>query len=341
MERIRLGERIWLFGSFLRLYLFGWSLAMLVLGILSVANGLNWRAIAAISMVVPFQIVFAVVNDLATIEMDRRDPRKSGRPLVSGFVSPAAAKALVVAVVAVAFPVDAILLGFDPARSATLAIAFVTTAAYNIAGKRTHVPPLMDFLLGVGSAALVHYGALAVASTATATTFLVEVAVVIYITLDNGVHFSVRDIRSDLEYGAITTPIVFGVRPRENAPPYLPLGFWIYALCLQVLLTAVTLGPVLLWVSRDQIAWSAAIVALFFAVGCYVFIYPAIDAALSDSARYACAYLQSLCAFGSIAALGGAKHGGLPALGVFAILVVPLGAKSAIRTVRLSLRFPT
>lgn len=339
MRNTPFSERIWLFGSFLRLPLFGWTLAMPVLGVLSVASGASYRVIVPFLMTIPFHIVFAVVNDLASIEMDRTDARKAARPLVSGAVNPTAAKVLVIASIAAAFPVDTVLLGFNLMRSVTLAISFLATAAYNVAGKRTPFPAVMDALLGVGSAAFMHYTVLAIAGTPSATTWLVEAAIVIYITLDNGFHFSVRDIESDFEYGAYTTAIAFGARPRDGAP-YLPRRFWVYGWCLQILLTIVTLVPVLIGVSQRQVGWSAATVAIAFAVGSYVFIYPSIDPARSSSARYVNAGLQSLCAFGSIAALAGAKHGGLSALGVVALVVVPLGAKRAIRALRLVVHAP-
>lgn len=339
MKGTRLSEGIWLFASFLRLPLYGWTLAMPLLGVLSINHSVNEHVIVPLLMTVPFQIVFAVVNDLATIEMDRTDPRKAGRPLVSGAVKPTAARALVVVAVVAAFPIDAILLGFSLLRSVTLAVAFLATAAYNVAGKRTRFPPLMDAALGLGSAAFMYYTVLAVAKTPSMVTWLVGAAIIIYIVLDNGVHFSVRDISSDFEYGAYTTAIAFGVRPRQGAP-YLPRRFLIYACSLQVLLTIVTLLPVLIDVSRRQISWSATIVAIAFAVGCYVFIYPSIDAARSSSARYVNAGLQSLCAFGSIAALAGANHSGWVALGVVALVAVPLGAKRAIRALKLVTRFP-
>lgn len=305
---------------------------MLTLGVLSVPNGLVPRAIAAVAVAIPFQIVFAVVNDLATIDMDRLDARKAGRPLVSGAVRPGLAKALVVIAVASAYPIDAALLGFDLARAATLTVAFTATAVYNIWGKRSRLPPLMDFLLGVGSAALVQYSALAVGSP-TGITYLTEFAVVLYITLNNGVHFSVRDIKSDMEFGARTTAIMFGVRPGEQAP-YLPRRFLIYALGLQAALTVSTMIPIVIAVISGSGTWSALAVAIIFVIGSYILVYPTIDARRSDRVRYACGYGQSLCALGSVASLGTTIFGGLAALSVFAIAAVPLGVKSATRIVK-------
>ena len=329
MHRTRLAERLWIFGSFLRLPLLGWSLSMPLLGMATVADGIPFRVMALVCMTIPFHIVFGVVNDLADLELDRGDPRKAGRPLVSGAVRPASARALVLMAAAGAFPLDVILLGYDPARSASLASALLATAIYNLAGKRTLVPPFMDLLLGVGSAAFVHYGALAVTGTPATNTFLVESAVIIYIVLNNGVHFGVRDIVRDYEYGARTTPIIFGVRPQDGAP-YLPRRFLVYAGCLQVLLTVATLGPVVRDASAGLASWSVVIAALVFTVGCYVFIYPSIDGARSASVRYIFASLQSLCGFGSVATLATVNHGGLVALSILVVLAAPLGAKRAV-----------
>ena len=330
MSHRRFRDRIWVLGSFLRLPLVGWSLAMPFLGILSVPYGVSYSAIVPILMVVPFHVVMGVVNDLATIDLDKEDPRKVQRPLVSGAVKPSTAKLLVLVVVVTAFPADAALLGFDAVRSATLAIAFVGTAAYNLFGKRTRVPPLMDFLLGIGSAAFVHYTMLAIHGAPTTSGVVVEVAVVLYVTLNNGVHFGVRDIEVDHGHGARTTPIALGVRATNGAHPFLPLRFIVYACALQVLLTLVTLVPVLIGFVNREVDWMTIAIALVFAIGCYSFIYPAMYAH-SASSRYFNAYLQCLCGVGSITALAAAKHGGFLCLFIFAVVLAPLFAKQTAR----------
>jgi len=326
-------ERLRVYGSFLRLPLFGWTLAMVLMGALSTGHGLTPRLIVPILIAIPFQVILGLLNDLADLELDRGDPRKADRPLVNGVIKPSTGKIIVFLAVILSFPADVLLLGFSPARSATLAVAFLATAVYNVVGKRTRVPVLMDMLLGVGSAALLHYSALSVAGSPSSDTYYIEAAVILYITLDNGAHFGVRDINSDYAGGAYTTPIALGVRPTEGAP-YLSPRFLAYAFVLQVLLTVVTLGPILVGLSRGRIDMSAAIVAVAFALGSYLFIYPSIDRKETASYRYVSAGLQSLCAFGSLAALNAAPYGGLSALVVFVVLAGPLGARRAVAFVR-------
>jgi 4-hydroxybenzoate polyprenyltransferase len=297
-----------------------------ILGAISSVEDLSPRVGLILLMVVPFHIVFAIVNDLADIEVDRGDPRKAGRPLVSGAVSRTTAKIIIAAGVVAAFPADAVLFGFDAARSATLALALAATAFYNIAGKRSPLPPLTDLVQGIGAAAFVHYGGLAAGGAPTSTTYIVEAAVVLYIMLVNGVHGALRDLSSDLTYGARTTPIMFGVRPGPAGPVLRP-WFVVHACGLQLLLTAVTTTAVAYDWTKGESDWSAMAAAVAFAAGSILLLMPSLGSSLPMPTRYAVAGTQMLCGFGSIATLAADRYGGVPALLIFLGLAFPLVAK--------------
>jgi len=227
--------RIRMLASFLRLPLFGWSLALPVLGILTASGSVPARAAFAVAMALPFQIVLGVVNDLADMELDRGDPRKAGRPLVSGLIRPSTAIRLVVGAVVVAIACDPIALGLSLERSALLVVALAATAVYNVYGKRTPIPPVMDLFQGIGAGAFAAYGA-AAAGHPTGRTLLVALSVVVFILFINGVHAGLRDLTSDFAHGARTTPIALGARPTASGSPYIPRRLILYAWSLQCVL---------------------------------------------------------------------------------------------------------
>ncbi|MGW1544016.1 UbiA family prenyltransferase [Streptomyces sp. NPDC002309] len=313
-------------GSFLRIPLFGWSLALPILGAMTAADTSPQRIAFALCMSLPFHVVLSVVNDLADIEVDRGDPRKAGRPLVSGLISPRTALVVVVAAVVLGLLADPLLLGFDPYRLLALFIGFAATAAYNVAGKRTAVPPLMDFLQGVGAAGFAYYGAL-VAGEPTSTSALLAVSVVVFITFINGVHAGLRDLSSDHAYGARTTPILFGARPSGTDAPHIPRGLVLYAWALQILLSAITLGPFLVHFVKGALSWPTAIVAAGFALASFASLFLSLNSRSDMRRRYVFAGVQLLTGFGTVALCAGGRAGGLAAVAVFLLVLLPLTAR--------------
>ncbi|PAZ13566.1 hypothetical protein CLM62_23925 [Streptomyces sp. SA15] len=309
--------------SFLRLPLYGWSLALPILGAMTATDTRPQRIVFALCMSVPFHVILSVVNDLADIEVDRGDPRKAGRPLVSGTISSGVALAVIVWAVVFAFLMDPIVLGFDMDRLLVLFLAFASTAAYNIAGKRTPVPPFMDFLQGVGAAAFAYYGAQA-AGEATRDSLLVAVAITVFITFINGVHAGLRDLSSDYSYGARTTPVLFGARPSATDGPHIPRGLVVYAWCLQVLLASLTLGPFLSYSANEGLSWLTAIVGLGFGVASFASLYLSLNSRSEMSRRYIFAGVQLLTGFGMVALLAGGRSGGPVAVAVFTLVLFPL-----------------
>jgi 4-hydroxybenzoate polyprenyltransferase len=318
--------------SFLRLPLYGWSLALPILGTMTATDTSPQRIALALCMSVPFHVILSVVNDLADIEVDRGDPRKAGRPLVSGTISSGVALGVIIWAVVFAFLLDPLVLGFDIDRLLVLFLAFSATAAYNVAGKRTPVPPLMDFLQGVGAAAFAYYGAQA-AGEPTRDSLLVAVAITVFITFINGVHAGLRDLSSDYPHGARTTPVLFGARPSGMDAPYIPRGLFVYAWCLQALLAALTLGPFLRYSMNDTLPWSTAIVALSFGVASFASLYLSLNSRSKMSRRYVFAGVQLLTGFGTVSLLAGGRSGGPVAVAVFTLVLFPLTIRRLVRRI--------
>ncbi|MFC8393085.1 UbiA prenyltransferase family protein [Streptomyces sp. NPDC057238] len=284
------------------------------------------RIAFALCMSLPFHVVLSVVNDLADIEVDRGDPRKAGRPLVSGRISPRTALGVVVSAVVLGFLADPVLLGLDAYRFLALFISFAATAAYNVAGKRTVVPPFMDFLQGVGAAGFAYYGAL-VAGDPTSRSALLAISVVVFITFINGVHAGLRDLSSDYSYGARTTPILFGARPTGADAPHIPRGLVGYAWALQILLSVITLGPFLATFVKGALSWTTAIVAAAFGIASFASLFLSLNSRADMGRRYVFAGVQLLTGFGTVALCAGGRSGDLAAVAVFLLVLLPLTAR--------------
>lgn len=312
-------------GSLLRLPLVGWSLALPFMGALSASDGQLDRAAATFLVAIPFHIVYTVLNDLADLGVDRGDPRKVGRPLVSGAVRPAQAACLVVAAVPAAFALDILLLGPDSGRALVLGCAIAGVAVYDWWGKRTPFPPLMDLAQGLGSAAMVHYGA-AAAGRPTVVTYLVDAAVALFIVLINGVHAGLRDLYSDFTFGARTTPIMFGARPADTKPT-IPTGLVAYAWTLQVAFVGLATVPVLISFTRGESGFPIALYAIAFMSAAAVLLWRSLSESRPMASRYASASLQMLALVGMLAILACARRRGTVALAAFLVVALPVGAK--------------
>lgn len=317
--------RLWVLGSLLRLPLVGWSLALPVMGALSARDVHYDRLAVALVVAVPFHIVYAMLNDLADLGVDRGDPRKAGRPLVSGAVRPAHAAVLVVAAVPLAFTLDIVLLGTDPGRLLVLGVALAGVAGYDWWSKRTAFPPLMDLAQGVGAAAMAHYGA-AAAGQPTGVTYLVDASIALFIVLINGVHAGLRDLSSDFAFGARTTPIMFGARP-TGGQPFVPKGLVAYAWTLQAVFVGVTTVPVLVSFARGECGVTVTACAVAFMGAAGALLWRSLDDSRPMSSRYPAASLQMLVLVGMLATLACLRRGSAVALAVFLTAALPVAAK--------------
>ncbi|MGH7506203.1 MAG: hypothetical protein ACRELX_11155, partial [Longimicrobiales bacterium] len=136
--------------------------------------------------------------------------------------------------------VIALWLGTGSGGLTALGAAFGLGGIYNLWGKRTAVPLLMDFAQSLSWASLALFGALAVGEA----TFLTWVAlsfVAVYVLMVNGVHGGLRDLRNDLACGVRSTAIQLGAHIALDGRLLLSARLRVYAAVLQSLLVVIAL----------------------------------------------------------------------------------------------------
>jgi 4-hydroxybenzoate polyprenyltransferase len=211
-------------------------------------------AIGAIGLV--HHVFSFVLNDVVDLPIDRTEPRRSPSPLVQGLVS--SRLALVVALLCAPLALWlSSLLGAGALAQGLLLGSLVMIAAYDVWGKKTPIPPVIDVVQGVGWALLACYGA-EIAGGATPATALLAVFMVGYITLANGVHGGLRDLENDGRHGARTTALFLGAVAMGSGAVSSPPGLRRYALVLETVNTIVV-GMMI--VALGYQGWALAVVA--------------------------------------------------------------------------------
>ncbi len=245
---VRRHRRLQAVGLFVRLSALGTTLAVVLLGAASVAPSLSWRTAALLAAVaVGFHVFAYVHNDVVDLPIDRTEPRRAVSPLVRGAIAPDAALAIAVAAVPVTLAVAAAAgSGAGAGRAlASLVAAFALMAAYNVLGKRTSVPPVLDVVQGLGWGALLLYGAAARGPWTSLTWWLVAFWTW-FIVLANGVHGGLRDVANDARCGARTTAILLGATADRDEDGHgrvaIPRAIVVYGWALHGGLVALAVG---------------------------------------------------------------------------------------------------
>ena len=196
----------------LRFEYLSFTLALPVLGAASVAPSISLQQTAMLlAAAFLFHVHAGFVNDLIDLPLDRANPNRAAHPMARGSLKRGHALWLALAAFALAFAVTG--MQGAPAQG-TLMASFALMAVYNLWGKKTPVPPVMDGILSASFAFLVLFGALSTGGTEPLT-FLVCVLVALFMMLANAFG-GLRDLASDLPHGAVTTAIFFGARPLKN-----------------------------------------------------------------------------------------------------------------------------
>jgi 4-hydroxybenzoate polyprenyltransferase len=207
-----------------------------------------------------FHVAGAVLNDVADLPFDRRNPSRAHSPLVAGSVQPLTAIIVACVAVAAAFMADVSSRSQLCGRTIALAIAFAGLVGYDFLGKRALVPPLTDALQGVGWAALLYYSAFSSGSPSTIT-LLAAIYMVIATMIINGVHGALRDLGPDYDYGARTTAIFFGARVGPTGL-IIPNALARYAWMLQLALVGVVIIAVVDGLPAGFTGWCTAVMAV-------------------------------------------------------------------------------
>jgi 4-hydroxybenzoate polyprenyltransferase len=239
-------SRLILLLRFLHLALFGFSGMLPLLGAATVAPQLGWGNIWPLLLIaLGFHAFAYILNDVVDLPIDRTQPSRAAYPLVAGRISPP----LATAIAGLLVPLTAVYTHrhtHQPAAVGWLLLAFLCLAIYDLWGKKTAVPPLTDFIQGVGWAALLLAGA-AASGQPTPLTWLTAAVVVVYILLVNGINASLRDVANDTAHGVVTTAVYLGTSANPDGTLCIPARLRLYALGCQALLLGLTLGLGWLW----------------------------------------------------------------------------------------------
>ncbi|MFQ5399557.1 MAG: UbiA prenyltransferase family protein [Anaerolineae bacterium] len=237
---------------FVRLSTFGLSAMMPLLGAATVNRHLDGRHIwGMVAVAFAFHQFGYVLNDVVDLPVDRRQPRRASYPLVSGLVTPRQALAFALLQIPVALLLNS-WLGGSGASYLALLIAFALGAVYDLFGKRTAVPPLLDAVQAGAWVSMIFYGTAVAGAAPTPLTWTLAGFVATYIILVNGGHGALRDVRSDVEAGVRTTAILLGARADGCGRLYIPRRLAVYMLLLQLLAS----GLILWLLASDLFAYA-------------------------------------------------------------------------------------
>lgn len=216
---------IWM-DRFVRTTYFGLTTMHVLLGAAAAQGEVSGTVVACLVLVAAcFHVHIFLMNDVIDLEVDATQPRRAEHVLVRGLRGDGVSKrsALVIAWIGAALVV-ALTLFLGAGRNAWLALAgaFAFIGVYNLWGKRFPVPPLTDFVQGVGWWGLILYGLWIVdpdaGLDAIANRTLPLLAFSMGFTLlITGVHGGLRDLVNDSAHGRTNTSIFLGARPAVTA----------------------------------------------------------------------------------------------------------------------------
>lgn len=201
---------------FLRVEYLVFALLLPILGAASVRPSLTgghalWLLVSALF----FHVFISVQNDIVDLNLDRTDPRRKDHPLVQGRVSVKFASLLtllqipLVATLSLGWGINALLV-------VSMVLVFGMLSVYNLWGKRTAAPIGTDLAQGLGFGAMALYGA-ASAGSPNALSWMVFWGVVVWMMQTNHLG-GLRDLKSDFEFAATTTPISLGCAYDKSGP---------------------------------------------------------------------------------------------------------------------------
>lgn len=222
----------------------------------------GFHLLGILGVAITFHIYVSLLNDIIDLPLDRTNPARAGYPLVSGAISPPTALTITLLQIPLAAAVIYWQSGALAAYLAT-ALAFGMMTTYNIWGKRSPVPPVIDVIQGIGFSSLVLFGS-ALTGGLTALSWLTFALGILWMVLINLLG-GLRDLHSDLAFGVNTTPIYFGMRPsgrEESMPAFVPY----YGYILHVIMMTGSI-LVILWNGARYSIWLSITLGLLSLLG--------------------------------------------------------------------------
>ena len=211
---------------FLRFEYLPFALTLPLIGAASVSAQLTLlQMIGLLGVAAALHVFISIENDIIDLPLDRTHPERANYPLVKGTIRPGQALAIALIQIPIALALT-LLLGGKLWAYAAIGLSVAIMTIYNVWGKRAPFPPLTDMVQGIGFGVISLYGAAAIGDM-TPLTFVVFVSVVAWMMLTN-LFGGLRDLASDFDHGARTTPIQFGARPAGDSQTH-PRSMQVYA----------------------------------------------------------------------------------------------------------------
>lgn len=229
----------------------------------------GFHLLGILGVALAFHIYVSLLNDIIDLPLDRTNPARAHYPLVNGAIS--TTTALTITLLQIPLAAAVIYWQSGPAAAyLAMAVAFGMMTIYNIWGKRSPVPPIIDVIQGIGFSSLTLYGA-ALTGGLTPLSWLAFTLGVLWMVIINLLG-GLRDLHYDLAFGVNTTPIYFDMRPsgkEETLPSFVPYyGYVLHALMMAgSILVIIWIGyPVGLAVVLGILSVLVGATALFFLI---------------------------------------------------------------------------
>ncbi len=215
---------------FLRVEYLAFAIMLPLYGAFSASGPISFIQLGwLLSTVFLFHIYVCVLNDIMDLELDKTQPLRAQYPLVRGAIKRNTALIVALAPIPVVYYL-VYLQGGEFWAFAGITLGFVMMGIYNIWGKKTRVPLLIDIIQGVGFAGITLYGADIVGEPGRLS-LLVFLAVALWMVHTN-LYGGFRDVETDAAFGLYTTPIMFGMK-RDGARMIIPRSIMYYSLFVE------------------------------------------------------------------------------------------------------------
>ena len=207
-----------------------------------VSNPTGQQLIGLIIFAFNWHVFAFMFNDVIDLPADKLNPQRQSYPLVRGDVKRHHALIFSLLQIPVGFAVTTWLQG-SALVYITAAISFAAVGAYDIWGKVNRFPPLTDFIQGISWAGLIVYGAGIVSHTLSPLTWIMATIVLLFITVLNGIHASLRDLKADYLGGKFTASMLLGGKPNDDDTLFIPTRLKVYMYAFVFLISGLTLYP--------------------------------------------------------------------------------------------------
>ena len=193
-------------------------------------NQLGWLALSAFLI----HIYICLLNDVVDLELDKTHPLRAHYPLVRGVIKPSTALLMALVPIPIVYYLTYFLGGGVWAFTG-ITLGFVMMGIYDIWGKKTRVPLLIDIVQGVGFAGIILFGADIVGEPGRLS-LMVFLAATLWMVHTN-LYGGFRDVETDTAFGLYTTAIMFGVK-RDGSRILIPRKAMYYSLFMEILMIA-------------------------------------------------------------------------------------------------------